>query len=81
MQFPYNNPLMLRRQRWEQIWPRTLLAFIAIGQMLLTFMIVGFETWSMVLNIKYSFLFIGYETAFFFTITWISTFTVGKYSQ
>jgi hypothetical protein len=81
MQFVYNDPRSVYRQRWQEVWPTSLLALIAIGQMLLTFVIVGFETWSMVLNIKYSFIFIGYMAAFFFTITWISTFTVGKYNE
>jgi hypothetical protein len=81
MQPAYYNPIILHRQHWQQAWPTPLVAIIAIIQMLLTFSIVGFETWSMVLNIRYSFLFIGYVTAFFFTITWISTFTVGKYSK
>ena len=81
MQFGYNNPIMLRPERWGQTWPTSVVAIIAVGQMLLTFLIIGFETWSMILNIKYSFLFVGYEAGFFYTLTWISTFTVGKYSE
>lgn len=77
MQFDYNDLSKFRRQQWQQIWPTLFILIIAIGQMLLTFMIISFETWNMILSIKYAFLFIGYITAFFFTITWISTFTVG----
>jgi hypothetical protein len=73
MQFFYNDPRMPRRQQWQQFWPTPFLAIIAIGQMFLTFIIIGVETLSMILNMKFAFLFIGYITGFFFTITWIST--------
>jgi len=81
MQSGYIDLRIFRRQQWQQIWPTPFLAIIAVIQMLITFIIIGFETWSMVLNIKYAFLFIGYAASIFFTITWISTFTVGKYDQ
>ncbi len=81
MQGVYTDPGLIRRQQWERIWPTPFLTNISIGQMLLTFIIIGSETWSMMLNIKYAFLFVGYTTAIFFTITWISTFTVGKCIQ
>ena len=78
MQAIYADPKLIRYQRWRQVWPTPIVAIIATVQLILTFLIVGFETWSMVLNIQHSFFFIGYITSFFFTITWISTFTVGK---
>lgn len=78
MQSIYFDPKIVRRQQWEQIWPTSILAIIAIIQMLLAFIIIGSETWNMILNAKYTFLFVGYNAAFFFTITWISTFTAGK---
>jgi hypothetical protein len=78
MQTVYYDPRALQRQRWQKIWPTPLLAVIAVSQMILTFMIIGFETWSMIINMKYSFIYVGYSVSFFFTITWISTFTVGK---
>ncbi|CAF1460994.1 unnamed protein product [Rotaria sp. Silwood1] len=77
MQYPYyNQGFIIQRQLWQETWPRGLMAFIATCQMLLTFTILGIETWSMGLSIRYSFLFIGYSASFFFTITWISTYTV-----
>jgi len=81
MQPGYIDLETFRRQQWEKNWPTPLLAIIAVIQMLITFLIISFETWSMVLHIKRAFLFVGYSAAFFFTITWISTFTVGKSDQ
>ncbi|CAF3344057.1 unnamed protein product [Rotaria socialis] len=77
MQYSFSNQAVISQsERWRQVWPTPFLALIAVGQMLLTGAIVALETWSMLLNITSSFLFVGYITSFFFTITWISTFTV-----
>jgi hypothetical protein len=65
-------------QQWQRFWPTPFVAVIAIIQMLLTFAITALEIWSVLINRKYSFFFIGFITSVFFTITWISTFTVGK---
>jgi hypothetical protein len=81
MQSAYIEQKIFRRQQWQRNWPIPFLTVIAIGQMFLTFTIIGLETWSMILNIKHAFLFIGYIVALLFTITWISTFTVGKCDQ
>jgi hypothetical protein len=81
MQAVYPDLELIRREQWERIWPTPFIIIISIGQMLLTLIIIGSETWSMILNIKYAFLFVGYTTALVFTITWISTFTVGKCIQ
>jgi hypothetical protein len=77
----YSHPKQHQPQRWQRFWPTPFVAIIAIIQMLLTFAIVGLELWSMIINRKYSFFFIGFITSIFFTITWISTFTVGKCSK
>ncbi len=74
----HTDPRALQRQRWEQIWPSQVLTLIAIGQMLLTFVIIGLEAWSMLVNLKSAFLFVGYIAAIFFVVTWISTFTIGQ---
>jgi hypothetical protein len=79
MQFVQFNQKNHQRQRWQRFWPTPLLAFIGIVQMLLTSTIIGLEFWSMIINIKYSFFFIGFITSFFFMLTWISTFIVGMY--
>ncbi|CAF2117056.1 unnamed protein product [Rotaria magnacalcarata] len=77
MQYPFSNQVIISQsERWRQAWPTPFLALIAVGQMLLTWAIIGLETWSMLLNVTRAFLFVGYITSFFFTITWISTFTV-----
>jgi hypothetical protein len=79
MQLVQFNRKRHQRQRWQRFWPRIWLTFIATIQMLVTGIIVGLEFWSMIINIKYSFFFIGFIASFFLIITWISTFFVGKY--
>ncbi|CAF1328685.1 unnamed protein product [Rotaria magnacalcarata] len=76
MQFVEFNSKRNRRQQWQRIWPRTLLTFITIIEMLLTAAIIGLEFWSMIINVKYSFFFIGFLASLFFIITLISTFTI-----
>lgn len=79
MQFVQSNRKKQQRQRWQRFWPRLWLVFIVIIQLLLTGAIIGLEFWSMIINIKYSFFFIGFIASFFFILTWISTFNVGMY--
>ena len=74
----YSNPKALQRQQWRQTWPTPILAIIATIQLILTAAIIGLESWSVGLNFIYSYAAIGYIAAFFYTITWISTFTVGR---
>jgi hypothetical protein len=76
MQFVRAYP---KRNQWQRFWPTTFLALIAMVQLVLIAAIIGIEFWSMIINIKYAFFFIGFITSFFFVITWISTFTAGKY--
>jgi len=78
MPFPYAHVKQHRSQQWQRCWLTPFLAVIAIIQMLLTFIIISLEVWSALINTKYSFFFIGFITSVFFTITWISTFTLGK---
>jgi hypothetical protein len=79
MQNAHMDPRNFQQQRHEGIWSTQILTLIASGQMLLTLVIIASETWSMFVSLKASFLFIGYVAAVFFTITWISTFTIGQY--
>ncbi|CAF3188427.1 unnamed protein product [Rotaria socialis] len=76
MQFVEFNSKRNRRQRWQLIWPRSLVIFITITEMLLTSAIIGLEFWSMIINVKYSFFFIGFLASLFFIITSISSFTI-----
>ena len=80
MQFVQTNPKEQKRRLWQRFWPRKWLTIIAIVQMVMADAIIGLEIWSMVLNIKYSFFFIGFIAAVFFTLTWMSIFNVGEYS-
>ncbi|CAF2459912.1 unnamed protein product [Rotaria sp. Silwood2] len=72
----YGQGFKTQRQLWQESWPTGLMGLIATFQMLFTFAILGIETWSMVLSFRMSFLLIGYIASFFYTITWISTYTV-----
>lgn len=70
-----------RRLRWERFWPRLLILLVAIIEMLLTIAILCLEFWSMIINIKYSFFFIGFIASFIHIITWILTFIVSKFDN
>ncbi|CAF3090327.1 unnamed protein product [Rotaria sp. Silwood2] len=45
MQFVQFNSKRNQRQRWQQFWPTSLLALIAIVEILLTSIIIGLEFW------------------------------------
>jgi hypothetical protein len=55
-------------------FPRGIAAIIGVVQMFLTCGILTCETISMLNGFAYAFLFIGYSTSFFFTITWIAVY-------
>jgi hypothetical protein len=78
MPFTYAHVKQHRSQQWQRCWLTPFVAVIAFIQMLLTFIIIGLEVWSALINRKYSFFFIGFITSVFFTITWISTFIFGN---
>jgi hypothetical protein len=59
---------------WKKKFPRGIAAFIGVVQMFLTLGILTCETISMLNGFKHGFLFIGYGTSFFFTITWITVY-------
>lgn len=67
-----------KEQRWRSIWPAGLIALLAVIQMISTFIIVGLEVTSMIFDTYHSMIFAGYYCSLFFTITWISMFTVSK---
>lgn len=82
MQYHNNHQRVINdRERWKNAWPTSITALIAVTQMFLTFAVIGLETWSMLLSPRLSFLFVGYVASFFYQITWISTFCVGKHSK
>ena len=73
-----NTPLR-RIRRWHYFWPISWLILIALGQIFVTVDVIGLEIASLILNMKYSFFFIGLMAAFFFIITWTSTFVNGTF--
>lgn len=79
MQLVVSNPKIHRRLRWHRFWPTKVLAVLAIVQLLLTAATIGLELWSMVINVKYAFFFIGFIASFIFILTWISAFIIGKF--
>lgn len=66
-----------RTRNWQRFWPKPWLIAISLIQSLVAFDIIGLEIGSMILNVRYSFFFIGFMASFFFVITWISTFIDG----
>ena len=76
-QYPMNFKF-LERQYWRQTWPVILILIIIIGQLLSTIAIVCLETASGVMSVRGGFAGVGFFTSFFFFITAISGFTVGK---
>ena len=77
MQLARNSLKRNRYQRWQQFLPAPLLILTAVVETCLTVITIGLEFWSMIINIKYSFFFIGFIAAFSFMITSISTFAMG----
>ena len=72
------NPQAVQRYQWRQAWPTLILVIVAIIQLVLTAAIASLESWSIVINMYVSFNAVGYVATVFYTITWISTFTVGR---
>ena len=67
-------PIQSQGDEWRHKFPYSIVALIGIIQMFVTWGIVVCETISMISGIMYAFLFIGYGTSFFFTLTWISVY-------
>lgn len=68
MQFIEFDSRRNRRELWRKFLPIALVACMAIIEILLTSGIIGLEFWSMIINIKYSFFFIGFFASLFFII-------------
>ena len=67
-----------KQQRWRRLWPAGIVAILATLQLVLTMAIIGLETCSLIIDLIHSMIFAGYFCSFFFTVTWISMFTVSE---
>ncbi len=72
------NMLTPKQQRWRKLWPVCFIALLATLQLVLTFIIIGLETTSLIFDLYHSMIFAGFYCSLFFMITWISMFTVSK---
>jgi inner membrane protein involved in colicin E2 resistance len=73
--------LTVRQLRWREYWPVGWIIILATTQLVLTFTIIGLEVVSMIADFYHSMIFAGYYCSLFFTITWLSMFTVSKYTK
>jgi len=67
-----------KEQRFNEKFPLSIVATLAVTQMLITFTIFALEIAHDILHMKLTNLFVGFWTAIPFTILWISMFAVGK---
>jgi ABC-type uncharacterized transport system permease subunit len=67
-----------KQQQWRKLWPSCIIALLAVIQLVLTFIVIGAETTSMIFDFYHSMIYAGFYCSLFFTITWISMFTVSK---
>ena len=71
-------PLRAPKSRRQHTWLIPVLVSLAAVELVMTVTIAHVELWSMTVNIKYSFFFMGFIASTIFTFTWIATLTVGK---
>lgn len=69
-----------KEQRFNDKFPLSIVATLAVAQMLITFAIFSLEIAHDILHMKLTNLFVGFWTTIPFTILWISMFAVGKNS-
>ncbi|CAF3017975.1 unnamed protein product [Rotaria sp. Silwood2] len=70
----YSREYYAYEQRFNDRFPLSIVALIAIIQMLTTFSIIGLEIGHIVYNIRLTNLFVGFWASVPFTILWISMF-------
>lgn len=69
---------LTKEQRFNDKFPLSIVATLAVVQMLLTFTIFALEIAHDILHMKLTNLFVGFWTTIPFTVLWISMFAVGK---
>lgn len=67
-----------KEQRFYEKFPLSLIATLAVLQMLITFTIFALEIGHNLLHMKFTNLFVGFWVTIPFTILWISMFAVGE---
>jgi ABC-type polysaccharide/polyol phosphate export permease len=74
----YSRAFYTREQLFNDRFPLSVVAILAIIQMLTTFAIVALEAAHIVISLRLTNLFAGFWTSIPFTILWISMFATGK---
>lgn len=69
-----------KEERFNNKFPLSIVATLAVTQMLITFAIFALEIGHNILHMKLTNLFVGFWVTIPFTILWISMFAVGKNS-
>jgi hypothetical protein len=75
---PHSQAFYTREQRFNDKFPLSIVAILAVIQMVTTFGIVALEIGHIIINIRLTNLFVGIWTSVPFTILWISMFATGK---
>ncbi len=70
----------MKEQRFNEKFPLSIVATLAVAQMLITSAIFALEIGHNVLHMKLTNLFVGFWVTIPFTVLWISMFAVGKIS-
>ncbi|CAF1000285.1 unnamed protein product [Adineta steineri] len=70
----YPQSFLTRDQQFNALFPLSVVAILAIIQMLTTFSIIGLEIGHIILSVKLTNLFAGFWLSLSFTILWISMF-------
>ena len=68
-----------REIEWRRLWPTRLITLLATLQLFLTLVIIGLEATSVAFDINHSMSFAGFYCSAFFTVTWISMYSVCEY--
>ncbi|UJR13999.1 hypothetical protein I4U23_000999 [Adineta vaga] len=78
MQQQHSQAFLTREQQFNDRFPLSIVAILAVVQMLTTFGIIALEICHIMINIRLTNLFAGFWTSIPFTILWISMFAAGK---
>ena len=79
MRQEHSQAFLTREQRFNDRFPLSVVAILAIIQMLATFGIVGLEVGHVIISVQLTNLFAGFWTSIPFTVLWISMFATGKF--
>ena len=79
MRQQHSQAFLTREQQFNDRFPLSIVAILAIIQMLATFGIIGLEIAHVVISVQLTNLFAGFWASIPFTILWISMFATGTF--